>query len=142
MKKGIDTLIKLRKRVLDELRRSLASLENQKAQLKNVSARLEDELLREIKLAATQPEMGNFFGDFAKRIKNRQQEIANEIKALDKKMDKLPLEISEAYSELKKFEIARENAKKREAAELNRKETIALDEIAGQQHQRKQTEDS
>jgi len=142
MKKGIDTLIKLRKRALDELRRSLASLENQKAQLKNVSARLEEELQREIKLAATQPEMGNFFGDFAKRIKNRQQEIADEIKALDKKMDKLSQEISEAYSELKKFEIVHENTKKREAAELNRKETIALDEIAGQQHQRKQTEDS
>lgn len=142
MKKGIHTLIKLRKRSLDELRRTMASLENQKTQLLQASANIAEELKKEIELAKLQTEMRGFFGDFAKRIKLRQEDIAREVTVLDKKMAKLAEEISVAFSELKKFEIARDNAEKREIAEQNRKDTIMLDEIAGQLYRRKQPENN
>lgn len=138
--KGISTLIKLHKRTLDELRRKMGVLEGQKAQLQETAVRLRKELEEEMKLASKQPEMGSFFGGFAKRIKNRQESIAAEIKKLDGEMAKLRDEIAEAYSELKKFEIAKENAKIKAAEEQNRKDTIMLDEIAGQQHRRKEKE--
>ncbi|NBX03016.1 MAG: hypothetical protein EBR02_02905 [Alphaproteobacteria bacterium] len=138
--KGINTLIKLSKRELDGLRREMASLETQKAQLQEATQKLSEELLREQELASKQPEMGAFFGGFATRIKKRQEEIAAEIKKLDEKIRALNEKILVAFSELKKYEIAKENAEKRALEEQNRKETIMLDEIAGQQFHRKQAE--
>jgi len=138
--KGLTTLIKLHKRTLDELRRAMMSLESQKAQLLKLSVKLKDELVQEIKLASKSPELGNFFGDFSKRMQMRQEEIAGEVRSLDKQIGELNAKISEAFSELKKFEIALENAKQRaEEAERN-KETIQMDEIAGQQFRRKMEE--
>ena len=138
--KGLNTLIKLNKRTLDELRRKMVALENQKAQLLQASAKLDEELQSEIKLASKTPEMGQFFGGFSNRIKNRQQEIAFEVKKLDKQIDELNIEIGIAFSELKKYEIALANAKQREKAAQERKLTIEMDEIAQQQFGRK-TED-
>jgi len=83
--KSIDTLIKLHKRELDELRKQMVSLENQKAQLQLLSAKLAADLEDEIRKAKEQPELSQFFGGFAKRIQKRQEEIAGEVKALDKK---------------------------------------------------------
>ena len=138
--KGLLTLIKLSKRTLDELRRKMVSLESQKAQLQQTSARLQAELNHEMVMAGKQPEMSSFFGGFAKRIQKRQEEIALEISKLDKEMMKLRDDITAAFGELKKYEIALENSKKRAAEEQNRKDTIMLDEVASQQHRRKEAE--
>ncbi len=135
--KGLDTLIKLHKRTLDELRKQIAVVENQKAQLVALSKRLSDELRHEIEVAGRQPEMGGFFGGFAKRIKARQEQIAAEIKKLDKEIATLTDAAQVAYGEVKKFEIAKANAKKRALKEQDRKDTIRLDEIAGVQDRRK-----
>lgn len=140
MTKALDTLIKLNKRTLDELRRSMVALENQKAQLLQAKANLQQELEQEMELAGTQPEMSHFFGDFAKRIKKRQADLSGEVAALDQQMAQLSDAISFAFAEVKKFEIAKENAKKR-AQELARKrEDLMMDEIASQQFHRKKDE--
>ncbi|MDX1974560.1 MAG: flagellar FliJ family protein [Rickettsiales bacterium] len=138
MVKGIHTLIKLHKRTLDELRRKMTNLENQKNQLRTSLINLQKELEQEMALAGQQAEMAGFFGDFSKRIRKRQETIVFEIQALDIQIVKLSDEISVAFAELKKFEIARDNAKKCEQAAQNRKDTIMLDEIAIQQHRRKE----
>lgn len=135
--KGLATLIKLHKRTLDELRRKMGVLENQKAAHLRAIEKMRQELAQETELARKQPDMAMFFGDFAQRIKNRQIEITKEIMALDKQMDTLRDEIAVAFGEMKKYEIALENSKKRKADEQNRKDTIMLDEIAAQQHRRK-----
>ncbi len=140
--KGLVTLIKLSKRELDELRRQMASLETQKAQFEEVLTKLAEELRSEQVLAEKQPEMGAFFGGFATRIKKRQEQVHAEIKALDKKIAELNEKIMVAFSELKKYEIAKENAQKRAAEKVARNETIMLDEIASQQFHRKQTENN
>lgn len=138
--KGLDSLIKLHKRTLDELRRSMAALERQKDQLQQAIHNLQLELEKEMALAKKQAEMSGFFGDFAKRIKNRQAEHQESIRKLDKQILKLNDEIAAAFAEVKKFEIAKENRKRRALEEQSRKETIMLDEIAGQQYTRKQKE--
>lgn len=138
--KGLKTLIKLSKRQLDELRRDLATLERQKEQLLEASKKLSEELQQELELASQQTEMRGFFGGFAKRIQTRQEELAKEVRVLDKKMQKLADDITVAFAELKRYEIALEAAVKRQKEDQARKDTIALDEIAGNQHRRKQTE--
>ncbi len=137
MTKALKTLIKLHKRTLDELRRKITSLERQKEQLLEASAKLEEELQFEIDLGTQQPEMAPFFGDFAKRIKARQEKLAEEVLLINEQIEKLKAEMTVAFGELKKFEIAKTNADKRAAKEAAHKETIALDEMAGQQHRRK-----
>jgi hypothetical protein len=57
-------------------------------------------------------------------------------------MEKLQEEIAEAFREVKKFEIAQENIKKRAAEEEKRKETVMLDEVAAQQHRRKERDEA
>jgi len=76
MKKGILTLIKLAKKRLDDLRREMASLENQKMQLLQLTKKLKDELAEEIKLGSQRPDMGRFFGQYAKRMQKRMEDVA------------------------------------------------------------------
>ncbi|MBY0406429.1 MAG: hypothetical protein K2Q01_01965 [Rickettsiales bacterium] len=138
--KGLLTLIKLSKRTLDELRRKLTALETAKAQKEQAIIQLRQEVEREMHMASQRPEMGNFFGGFAKRMRLREQELHAEILKTDKEIDAMREEIAKAFAEQKKYEIALENAKLREKEKLARLETIAMDEIASQQHNRKQEE--
>jgi flagellar protein FliJ len=138
--KTLNTLIKLHRRKLDELRRRMGSLENQKTQLLQASASLQNELREEIEKASLQPEMGQFFGGFAKRIQQRQEDIAKEVGSLDEQIRALGEEIAEAYTDVKKYEIAEENAKLREKETQARKETNMLDELAAQQYRRQNEE--
>ncbi len=136
--KGLTTLIKLSKRTLDELRRKMTALENQKAQLEQAIINLKLEVEMEMATAAKRPEMGAFFGGFTKRMKQREFDLRAEIAKIEKQMEVLAEEITIAYAELKKYEIALENAQAREREKMARRETELLDEIAGQQHYRKQ----
>ena len=136
--KALNTLIRIHKRNLDELRRNIVALENQKSQLEQAINVLHNELNAEVALASKQPEMSSFFGEFAKRIKNRQEKMREEIIAIDIKINKLNENIFAEFTEIKKFEIARENKKNRLKEAEIRKETLMLDEIASQQFQKKQ----
>lgn len=138
--KTLNTLIRLHKRKLDELRRNMAALEGQKEQLHQSIKSLQNELEKEMKLAGLQAEMANFFGEFAKRIRGRQDMLHGEIKNIDVKIAELNKEIFGEFTELKKYEIARENLKQKMAEEEKRKETLMLDEIAAQQFQRRMTD--
>lgn len=136
--KGLNTLIKLHKRKVDDLRRKMGLLEKQKSDLLRASERMQQELEDEMKLASAQADMSQFFAGFSKRIQMRQAEIAKEVKVVDRQMDRLRDEISVEFGELKKFEITKENRLKEALAEEGRKETILLDEIASRQHHNKQ----
>jgi len=138
--KGLDTLIKLHKSTLDELRKRIGKLENQKQQLIELSKKLDDDLKNEIKMASERPEMSQFFAGFSKRIQDRKKSVAGEVKKLDQQIDKLTDAARVAFGEVKKFEIAKANIEKRKQKEIVRKETAALDEVAGNQHQRKKKE--
>ncbi len=122
------------------MRRNMAALEGQKEQLHQSIKSLQNELEKEMKLAGLQAEMANFFGEFAKRIRGRQDMLHGEIKNIDVKIAELNKEIFAEFTELKKYEIARENLKQKMAEEEKRKETLMLDEIAAQQFQRRMTE--
>lgn len=136
--KGLLTLIKLSKRTLDELRRKMTSLENQKAQLEQAIVNLRKEVEEEMKMAAQRPEMGNFFGGFAKRMRQRELDLRAEISKVEQQILSLSEEITLAFADLKKYEIALENHKAREREKATRRETELMDEIASQQHHRKE----
>ena len=124
--KGLSTLIKLSKRTLDELRRKMVDLENEKAQLVLLQQKLAQEMIHEMQIASQSVEARVYFIQFSKRLKARQLKVADEVTGVDKRIAKLAVEIADAFSELKKYEIAQENARLRAEAEEKRKDTLAF----------------
>jgi flagellar protein FliJ len=135
--KGIVTLIKLSKRTLDDLRRKMVQLENQKNTMEQLAQSLLDELANEMLLSSKSVEMQRYFANFYRQIKIRQEKVAEEIGNLNRRIDLLREDIANAFAELKKYEIAQENEIKRLKQKAKHKETLEMDEIASQQHQRK-----
>lgn len=136
--KGLKTLIKLSKRELDELRRAMAELETQKDDFFDAIKNLDKEMHTEMESAKTQPQLSQFYGGFANRIRLRQEAFRGEIKKLDTQIEGMREQITEAFGALKRYEIALENSQLREKQAQDRIETIELDDIAGMQHQRKE----
>lgn len=134
--KGLKTLIKLHRRRLDELRQQMGLLEEQKNQLIEISVKLSEELEHELKLAYDQPEMANFYGDFADRIRKRQEEIIIEVRNINQKILVLTSAIAVEFSETKKFEIVLEQRLKEQKEAQERRESITLDDIGVEQYRR------
>lgn len=128
--KGLKTLIRLHKRKLDELRREYVGIERQRDRLLEAQAALAAELQSEIDAATAMPEMGNFFGDYAERIKKRQETLAAEVHKLELLLSALQDRIRESFTELKRYEIALAAAQKRAKAKEERQERLRLDDVA------------
>lgn len=127
--KSLGTLIDLKQRELDEKRRVLVQLEEQLDLLNKNAQDLKDELAREAALAASQPDMARYFGEFAKGNEQKQENLREKKVTLVQIIEVQRDQITEAFSELKQMEIAKENRDDEEAATANRKETAELDEI-------------
>ncbi|MBN8530466.1 MAG: flagellar FliJ family protein [Alphaproteobacteria bacterium] len=135
--KGLLTLIKLQKHKLDELRRDLARLDTQRANLEKTSQRLREELERESALAIEDFFLTRNFGQFAMKISQRRAGIHDEIRQIEEWMDLLRDQIADAFGEQKRYEIAYENRKRREREELARREQMELDDIGMRMHEEK-----
>jgi flagellar export protein FliJ len=136
--KSLATLIRLKKQQVDELRRGMVRLEEQKQVLLDQHTMLANQLRHELELAGQLPELAGFFGDFAGRIRRQQEELMEKVAALDAKIVQLRDQIAEAFSEMKKYEIAKEQRLAKQRETQARREGLAMDEIAQQQHLRKQ----
>lgn len=134
--KTMNTLIKLHKRRVDVMRRAMVALEEEHRQLIELKEHLTQEYARERELAAAEPRVAGFFGAYTKRIKERQEKIAQEIARLNVAIMEKAEAIREEFSEQKKYEIAREHARKRLAEEARKRVQQRFDEIGAQQHLR------
>ncbi len=112
----------------------MVALEEERRQLLQVSERLREEHAREMRLATAEPKMAGFFGAYSARIRQRQENIAQEVKRLDAAIEAKAQAIREEFSEQKKYEIAREHAKKREAQDVRARLQQRFDEIGTQQY--------
>lgn len=143
MTKGLKTLIKMQQRALDELKREQVRLEEQKEQLLAVVTKLQSQMLHERELASQQPDLMASFVSYADRVKKRQQEILKEVMVIDHSIAAVTDKITECFSELKKYEIAKEMADQREVAKQAKREQQELDEIGARKHRtRQQGEDT
>ena len=132
--KAMNTLVKLHKRRVDVMRREMVTIEEERKQLLQLSERLAQEHAREMRLATEEPKMAGFFGAYSARIKERQESIRQEVKRLDAAIEEKANAIREEFSEQKKYEIAREHAKKRLAEEARARVQQRFDEIGAQQY--------
>jgi len=128
--KSITTLLRVKQRELDVLKRQQAVLENQKADVLNRIARLNQQLQDEMRTAESMPEMAHFFGDFSATIKKRQEQMRGQVAKIDVELDRVAVQILDRFSEMKKYEIALAQWKKRREAELARRSQQYMDEVA------------
>lgn len=132
--KAMGTLIKLHKRRVDVLRREMVALEEERRQLLALSQRLREEHAREMQVASEDPKIAGFFGAYSARIRQRQENIALEVKRVDTAIEEKAAAIREEFSEQKKYEIAQEHAKKKLAEKARIAVQQRLDEVATQQY--------
>lgn len=137
---GIHTLIKLHQRELDGLRRQMVQKEEQRQQLIDLATTLHQELMNERMLAAENPTMAAYMGDYEKKVQKRQLGIAQEVIQIDQQISQLSAAIAESFGELKKYEITRDNQIARDKATADSREQAMLDEVGLQQFARRDDE--
>ncbi len=138
MARELHSLIRLHKWDVDEKRRKLGELVQLLDTLVDQAHKLEDEVKNEQAVAASSPEEAGFaYGNYAEEAIRRRDRIVASIAKADAEINVARVELSDAYLDLKKYEIAQEMRDKKRTLERDRKEQAALDEIGLQGHRRK-----
>lgn len=128
--KSMKTLMRVRQRDLDLLKRQQAILEQKREEIYKTIDMLADRLRDEMKAAQKMPDMAHFFGDFSAHIKKRQDQLYAHARQTEQELERFALAIREVFSEMKKYELAYEQWKKRERDKVARRESQILDEVA------------
>ena len=138
MAANIKNLIRLHEWNVDEKRRKLGELLRLQGELEEQMKQLEEDLVRQQKAAAADPALaGLTYGAFAEQAIQRRENLQDSIDQMEFVIGHAQDELSEAYQELKKYEIVERNRQRRYELEQARREQIMLDEIALNQHRRK-----
>lgn len=127
--KSIKTLIRVKKREMDALKRQQGILEQQREEIHSIMVGLANQLVDELKAAQAMPEMGHFFGDYSAAIKKRQDFMHTHLRKVEIELDKLTAQLRERFGEMKKFELALANWQKRRDEAVARKLSQEMDEI-------------
>ena len=128
--KSIQTLIKINKQALDEKRQELVELEGQKEQLLQWKKKMKQELETETQFASKNPEMSMTFEYYRNLINGRQKNLAEALGDINGQIENITEQISEIFTEVKKYEIIEQQKLTKMLKEQKRKEVKALDEIA------------
>ena len=128
--KSIKTLLRVKQREMDALKRQQGILEGQREELNTILEGLAQQLINEMNTASAMPEMAHFFGNYAASIKQRQELMHVHMRRLEAELDKLAAQLRERFSEMKKFELALKNWEKRRDDALKRRQQQEMDEIA------------
>lgn len=132
-----DQLVRLRDWELDEKRRALAEVQAEVDALIRKREALEEEVESEKRIASTSIEASMNYNAFANSVILRREQIAAEIAERQEAVDAANQEMLEAFQELRKAEIVRDEFDAKERLMEARREQIELDEIAQTLHRRK-----
>ncbi len=136
--KGLTSLIRLADANLNEKRRELNELERQEDELRKRLDALEVEKVQEQQNARSM-EFGAFaYTGYARGVIERRERIEAQIAGMQPMLEEARQAVSEAFQDLKRYEIALDLRIKSAKAEFERKDTIAMDEMSLNMHRRKQ----
>jgi hypothetical protein len=93
--------------------------------------------MRERQLAANDMLLARYWPTYSEWARGRREALVQNRLQIGEQILKAEDAVTDAYRELKKFEVAEANRLAREKAEQDRKDRIRLDEIAEVAHQRK-----
>lgn len=134
--KGLKVLIRLAERRLDECRRQVMELEQTRAEHVQALHQLDEDVARETRLAENDLDLRVTLPAYLGAMQERRRGIEGEIAALDHAIAERRDEIHEAFQELKRYEIARDQRAAKAAYEAGRVEQDMLDEMGLVIHRR------
>src|ERR1700742_3333561 len=136
MKRG-DTLIRLRRFRVDELKRRMATLDGMKADAERKLADLEDSVSRE-RHRAGDSDIGRLaFPSFLRSIETRRENLRATLKDIERERTQAQTDLTAAFQDLKSLEFATEQQVKRQQEIETRRAQSRLDEMALVRHLRK-----
>jgi flagellar protein FliJ len=141
MAKGLHGLIRYHNWQLDEKKRALAELQDQRAAIDVALRKLEEEVVAEKKAASELEGVAYGIDAYLKATKKRRVMMESIARSLDHRIEKALEDIRQGFQELKKYELAQQERDRKEAAEAARREAIDMDEIAQNGFQRRKAED-
>ncbi|HTP78756.1 MAG TPA: flagellar FliJ family protein [Rhizomicrobium sp.] len=136
MKRG-DTLIRLRRFRVDEMKRRMATLDGMKADAERKLSDLEDSVARE-RQRAGDSDIGRLaFPSFLRSIESRRENLKATLKEIERERVTAQADLNAAFQDLKSLEFATEQQAKRVAEIETRRSQSRLDEMALVRHLRK-----
>jgi flagellar export protein FliJ len=134
-----DTLLRLKRFRVDEMKRRIASIEAMKTDLERKLADLDDNVARE-KQRAGDSDIGRLaFPSFLRSIEARRENLRTTLKEIEREHAAAHLDLTNAFQDLKSLEVATEQQAKRLAEMQTRRAQSRLDEMALVRHLRKHT---
>ena len=132
-----DTLIRLKRFRVDELKRRLGTLDEMKSDLDRKLADLDEAVARE-KQRATDSDIGRLaFPSFLQSIDTRRKNIRSTMKELERERAQAQDDLAAAFQDLKTFELAEEERMRRMTENEARSAQSRLDELSIVRHLRK-----
>ena len=132
-----ESLLRLKRFRVDELKRRLATLDEMKGDLEKKLADLDDSVTRE-KIRANDSDIGRLaFPSFLQSIDVRRKNIKNTMTDLENERAKQQDDLAAAFQDLKSFEVAEEERLRRAAEAESHAAQSRLDEMAIVRHLRK-----
>ena len=134
-----DTLIRLKRFRVDEMKRRIASIDAMRADLEKKLSDLDDNVARE-KQRAGDSDIGRLaFPSFLRSIETRRENLRTTMKEIEREYAAAQLDLTEAFQDLKSLELATEQQARRLAEIQARRNQARLDEMALVRHLRKHT---
>ena len=135
--KRTNTLIRLRRFRVDEMKRRLATLDGMKTDAERKLADLEDSVTRE-RQRAGDSDIGRLaFPSFLRSIETRRENLRDTLKDLERERTQAQDDLTSAFQDLKALEFATEQQAKRASEVEARRSQSRLDEMALVRHLRK-----
>jgi flagellar export protein FliJ len=133
---ALDTMIRLHKFQLDDKRRKLRELRDLSQQLQMSLQQLDAEVAREQSLSAGNVETQKIFNNFKKMADMRKVSLLESIERLEQEVTTITDEIAESFTELKRFEITKDDNLAKSKKHKLHQENEQLDEVALQRFRR------
>ena len=134
--KSRETLIRLHRFQVDEKRRQVADIEAMIADFRRMEQDLEHQITSEQERSGISDVTHFAYPTFAKAANDRRNNLLASIEELEGQLAEAKEEFSEAYSELKKYELMQEKEVDRRRGEVSAIEQRELDEVGIDTHRR------
>ncbi|MBR9824660.1 MAG: flagellar export protein FliJ [Alphaproteobacteria bacterium] len=136
MTRSHEPLIRLARFKVEELQKQMAELDRSKQALTQQIERLEASVPEE-QAAATESKDGYLaYGSYAQAVIKRKENIRASLHEVESQSDALRDRLSEAFQELKKYELMEERRLARAEAAFRSAEQAEMDELAQNRHRR------
>ena len=134
-----DKLVRLKEFELDEKRRDAGSILSEINRLTEKKQSLDVSLRQEQDISSSSIEALEQYSKFALRVKKEREIVDDAIAEVEKAYLEASRLVNAAYQEVRKAEIIRDEAVKKEAEKLRREQQMEMDEVAQNIHRRKRT---